>query len=42
MRFWKGLRIAEIAERTGLKYSAVAVRLFRILKNLREKLEPSV
>jgi RNA polymerase sigma-70 factor (ECF subfamily) len=41
MRFWQELGIAQIAERTGLKYSAVAVRLFRILKNLREKLGPN-
>jgi RNA polymerase sigma factor (sigma-70 family) len=41
MRFWQELSIAQIAERTGLKYSTVAVRLFRVLKNLREKLGPT-
>jgi len=38
MRFWQELSIAQIAQKTGLKYSTVAVRLFRVLKNLREKL----
>jgi RNA polymerase sigma factor (sigma-70 family) len=41
MRFWQKMNITEIARRTGLKYSTVAVRLFRILKNLREKLGPN-
>ena len=35
MRFWGGLRIAEIAQELGLSYSATAVRLFRILHRLR-------
>lgn len=42
MRFWRELSISEIAERIGLNYSAVAVRLFRILKNLREMLGPNI
>jgi RNA polymerase sigma factor (sigma-70 family) len=41
MRFWQDLSIAQIAEKTGLKYSTVAVRLFRVLKYLREKLGPN-
>jgi RNA polymerase sigma factor (sigma-70 family) len=42
LRFWRDLSISEIAERTGLNYSAAAVRLFRILKSLREKLGPNM
>jgi RNA polymerase sigma factor (sigma-70 family) len=38
MRFWGDLGIAEIAEQSGLSYSAAAVRLFRILHKLREKI----
>jgi RNA polymerase sigma factor (sigma-70 family) len=34
MRFWKGLRISQIAETMGLPYSRVAVRLFRLLRKL--------
>lgn len=41
MRFWQELSIGQIAEKTGLKYSTVAVRLFRVLKHLREKLGPN-
>jgi RNA polymerase sigma-70 factor (ECF subfamily) len=41
MRFWQKMNITEIARSTGLKYSTVAVRLFRILKNLRERLGPN-
>jgi RNA polymerase sigma factor (sigma-70 family) len=39
LRFWRNLSIQEIAERSNLKYSATAVRLFRILRTLRAKLE---
>jgi RNA polymerase sigma factor (sigma-70 family) len=38
LRFWRGLSIQQIAGKNNLTYSATAVRLFRILKNLREKL----
>ena len=38
MRFWQGMNIAEIAAQTGATYSATAVRMFRILKRLREEL----
>jgi RNA polymerase sigma-70 factor, ECF subfamily len=38
LRFWQGFSIQQIAEKNNLSYSATAVRLFRILKNLREKL----
>ena len=34
--YWEGLSIREIADREGLKYSTVAVRLFRLLRRLRE------
>ena len=38
MRFWESLSIAEIATKLGITYSAAAVRLFRILRKLRERL----
>jgi RNA polymerase sigma factor (sigma-70 family) len=38
LRFWLGFSIQQIAEKNDLSYSATAVRLFRILKNLRQKL----
>ena len=38
MRFWRNLTIGQIAEASGTTYSATAVRLFRILHRLREKL----
>ena len=38
MRFWRNMTIAEIAGQTGLSYSATAVRLFRILHRLRDRL----
>ena len=38
LRFWQGLSIAQIAETLGTTYSATAVRLFRILRKLREKI----
>lgn len=34
MRFWQGLRIVQIAEKLGVPYSRVAVRLFRLLRKL--------
>jgi RNA polymerase sigma-70 factor (ECF subfamily) len=40
LRYWSDLSIAEIAGLTGMKYSAVAVRLFRILGRLRSRLGP--
>jgi RNA polymerase sigma-70 factor, ECF subfamily len=39
MRFWKNMSIREIAEETGLTYSATAVRLFRILHRMRAHME---
>jgi RNA polymerase sigma factor (sigma-70 family) len=38
LRFWGGLRIGEIAARRKESYSAVAVRLFRLLRRLAERL----
>jgi RNA polymerase sigma factor (sigma-70 family) len=38
LRFWRGLRIGEIAEHRGESYSAVAVRLFRLLRRLESRL----
>jgi RNA polymerase sigma factor (sigma-70 family) len=38
LRFWQGLSIREIADRLGMPYSTVAVRLFRIVRKLRAKL----
>ena len=37
-RFWKEDSIAEIAQHMKVSYSAVASRLFRILKRLRDRL----
>jgi RNA polymerase sigma-70 factor (ECF subfamily) len=42
MRFWRGFSIGQIAEKSGTTYSASAVRLFRILRKLREKLGPNI
>ncbi len=39
LRFWRGLAIGEIAALYDLSYSAVAVRLFRLLRRLRSRLE---
>lgn len=39
MRFWAGMTIGEIASRLGIRYSAAAVRIFRILRRLKQKLE---
>ncbi len=36
LRFWKKLGIQEIADRTGLSYTAAAVRLFRIMRKMRD------
>jgi RNA polymerase sigma factor (sigma-70 family) len=41
LRFWRGWSIREIAEKNNLSYTAAAVRLFRILRALREKLGPT-
>jgi RNA polymerase sigma factor (sigma-70 family) len=38
LRFWEGLKIGEIAARRGGSYSAVAVRLFRLLRRLEDRL----
>jgi RNA polymerase sigma factor (sigma-70 family) len=38
MRFWRSLTIGEIAAELGISYSAAAVRLFRLLRRLRERL----
>ena len=40
MRFWKGLSVRQISEKTGLSYSATAVRFFRILQRLRTRMGP--
>jgi len=37
-RFWRSRPIAEIASARGTSYSATAVRIFRILRTLRERL----
>lgn len=36
MRFWSNMSIGDIAARTGIAYSATAVRLFRTLRRLRD------
>lgn len=41
MRFWRGLKIGDIAAHLDLPYSTVAVRLFRLLSRLRARLEQS-
>lgn len=38
MRFWERLTIEQMAKRQGISYSATAVRLFRLLHRLRERL----
>lgn len=38
LRFWKNLSLGEIASELGVSYSAVAVRVFRLLRRLRERL----
>jgi RNA polymerase sigma factor (sigma-70 family) len=37
MRFWRNMEIGQIAKTLELSYSATAVRLFRILRRLREE-----
>lgn len=39
MRFWRNMSIAQIAQETGLTYSAAAVRLFRILHRMRAHID---
>jgi RNA polymerase sigma-70 factor (ECF subfamily) len=39
MRFWNNMSIAQIAENLNLSYSATAVRLFRVLRALREAMQ---
>jgi DNA-directed RNA polymerase specialized sigma24 family protein len=41
LRFRTGLTIAEIARQTGSRYSAVAARLFLLVRYLRSRLEPT-
>ena len=36
LRFWNNLSMGQIAEKLGLPYSTVAVRMFRLLKRLRD------
>lgn len=38
LRFWKNMTINEISETLGISYSAAAVRLFRIMSELRNAL----
>jgi RNA polymerase sigma factor (sigma-70 family) len=38
MRYWGGMTIAQIATYSGVSYSAMAVRMFRILNRLREEM----
>jgi RNA polymerase sigma factor (sigma-70 family) len=38
MRFWRSMTIQEMAEALDISYSAVAVRLFRVLKKLEKTL----
>lgn len=40
MRFWQDLTIEEIADRLDVKYSTASVRLFRLLRKLRERFQP--
>ncbi len=40
MRFWEGKSLGEIARLRGESYSAVAVRVFRLLEKLRSRLHP--
>jgi RNA polymerase sigma factor (sigma-70 family) len=39
MRFWRSMTIKDISKETGDAYSAVAVKMFRLLKRLRDRLE---
>lgn len=40
LRFWEGLSIAELAERRRVSYSAIAVRLHRLVRRLRDSYRP--
>jgi RNA polymerase sigma-70 factor (ECF subfamily) len=40
MRFWEGRSIAEISRELSLRYSTVSVRLFRLLRKLRDRMQP--
>lgn len=42
LRFWEDLSIAEIARRFGMPYSTIAVRMFRLLRRLRDRLARGV
>jgi len=39
LRFWEDLSIVEIARRFEMPYSTIAVRMFRLLRRLRERLQ---
>jgi RNA polymerase sigma factor (sigma-70 family) len=39
MRFWRSMTIKDISQETGDTYSAVAVKMFRLLKRVRDRLE---
>jgi RNA polymerase sigma factor (sigma-70 family) len=39
MRFWEGRSIGEIARELDVRYSTASVRLFRLLRKLRDRLE---
>lgn len=39
LRFWEDKSVQEIADQLGLTYSAASVRLFRLLRKVRERLE---
>lgn len=39
MRFWQDLTIEEIADRLDVKYSTASVRLFRLLRKLRDRFQ---
>lgn len=38
LRFWEGYSIEAIAEHLGIRYSTASVRLFRLLRKLREQI----
>jgi RNA polymerase sigma factor (sigma-70 family) len=39
LRFWRKMGIQEIADRSGLSYTAAAVRLFRIMRKMKDLYE---
>ncbi|HET7234194.1 MAG TPA: sigma-70 family RNA polymerase sigma factor [Longimicrobium sp.] len=41
LRFWEDMSISDVAHDIGTSYSAASVRLFRLLKKLRHRLESS-